>query len=330
MTLPRYGTALHQRQQHGRKRNTLSHYFSASKKPRRTPATLTRHQLVRQAKVGDGEVKEGDVKEELRRIQVAVEFFCSDYVHKFEKAITKGSTGNQTSNKEKRTPTSNHKKRRSKLPKKAVSQLREWLLQHLDKPYPTELEKRMLAAKTGLTFKQTSNWFTNTRKRFVQPCKRQMAAQAAARSQTSQPVQRKLEFPPSPVPNLSQPSLDLHIQLEENSKENSEGSPIKHPSTGAYNSNEDSKSDNSTNSTNSTIANPFDSDDEEKDNTLSPDFTLSPRRKFYHPPPPPTKKRGRDLTHSHPSREAATRRINFSSKRFESPQPPSPSFSSPR
>jgi len=63
----------------------------------------------------------------------------------------------------------NGKERRSKLPLKSVSMLRQWFSAHVAHPYPTEMEKLQLADEAQLTVKQTTNWFTNTRKRFWQP-----------------------------------------------------------------------------------------------------------------------------------------------------------------
>lgn len=61
------------------------------------------------------------------------------------------------------------KKRRSKLPLKAVLILRQWLSDHVQMPYPSDIEREQLAQSTGLTIKQVQNWFTNTRKRFWSP-----------------------------------------------------------------------------------------------------------------------------------------------------------------
>ncbi|KAL7270356.1 homeodomain superfamily [Rhizina undulata] len=57
------------------------------------------------------------------------------------------------------------KRRRGNLPKHVTDLLRSWLNDHLHHPYPTEDEKQMLMAQTGLTINQISNWFINARRR---------------------------------------------------------------------------------------------------------------------------------------------------------------------
>jgi len=71
--------------------------------------------------------------------------------------------GNSTSN------SAAHKVKRGVLPRKATTVLRSWLFQHLVHPYPTEEEKRQLAAQTKLTLLQVNNWFINARRRILQP-----------------------------------------------------------------------------------------------------------------------------------------------------------------
>ncbi|XP_008181007.1 LOW QUALITY PROTEIN: homeobox protein PKNOX2 [Acyrthosiphon pisum] len=64
------------------------------------------------------------------------------------------------------------KKRQQKrgiLPKQATSVMRSWLFQHLIHPYPTEDEKKKIAAQTNLTLLQVNNWFINARRRILQP-----------------------------------------------------------------------------------------------------------------------------------------------------------------
>ncbi|KAM9781627.1 homeobox protein PKNOX2 [Syngnathus typhle] len=67
---------------------------------------------------------------------------------------------------------SEDKKSRNKrgvLPKQATNIMRSWLFQHLMHPYPTEDEKRQIAAQTNLTLLQVNNWFINARRRILQP-----------------------------------------------------------------------------------------------------------------------------------------------------------------
>ncbi|KAI5781197.1 homeobox KN domain-containing protein [Geopyxis carbonaria] len=59
------------------------------------------------------------------------------------------------------------KRRRGNLPKHVTDLLRTWLHEHINHPYPTEDEKQMLMAQTGLTIHQISNWFINARRRRV-------------------------------------------------------------------------------------------------------------------------------------------------------------------
>lgn len=56
-------------------------------------------------------------------------------------------------------------KRPSKLPQYALHCLRAWLREHRDDPYPSPDTKRSLAQQCGITEKQVTTWFTNTRAR---------------------------------------------------------------------------------------------------------------------------------------------------------------------
>nr|WDA53380.1 replumless [Erycina pusilla] len=55
------------------------------------------------------------------------------------------------------------------LPERAVAVLRAWLFEHFLHPYPTDVDKQMLAKQAGLTRNQVSNWFINARVRIWKP-----------------------------------------------------------------------------------------------------------------------------------------------------------------
>ena len=48
------------------------------------------------------------------------------------------------------------KRRRGNLPKPVTDLLKQWLLDHLDHPYPTEEDKQWFIAQTGLSISQVS------------------------------------------------------------------------------------------------------------------------------------------------------------------------------
>ncbi|KAI7899227.1 uncharacterized protein BX663DRAFT_489349 [Cokeromyces recurvatus] len=66
-------------------------------------------------------------------------------------------------------PYNGKKKRRGNIPKVVTEFLKSWLIVHKEHPYPTELEKQILADETNLSVNQISNWFINARRRILQP-----------------------------------------------------------------------------------------------------------------------------------------------------------------
>ncbi|XP_069957368.1 homeobox protein PKNOX1 isoform X3 [Cherax quadricarinatus] len=61
------------------------------------------------------------------------------------------------------------RQKRGVLPKHATAIMKAWLFQHIVHPYPSEDEKRHIAAQTNLTLLQVNNWFINARRRILQP-----------------------------------------------------------------------------------------------------------------------------------------------------------------
>ena len=93
------------------------------------------------------------------------------------------------------------KKRRGNLPRNITDMLKQWFEEHLAHPYPTEEEKQMLCARTGLamtqvsslartlrqeadTGEQISNWFINSRRRRVPELEKQADAEKQLRERS--------------------------------------------------------------------------------------------------------------------------------------------------
>uniref|UniRef100_A0A0A9CXI7 Homeobox domain-containing protein n=1 Tax=Arundo donax TaxID=35708 RepID=A0A0A9CXI7_ARUDO len=55
------------------------------------------------------------------------------------------------------------------LPEKSVTVLKAWMFENFVKPYPSDHDKDVLAARSGLTRNQVSNWFINARVRIWKP-----------------------------------------------------------------------------------------------------------------------------------------------------------------
>lgn len=55
------------------------------------------------------------------------------------------------------------------LPEKSVAVLKAWMFENFLRPYPKDCEKDMLAARSGLSRNQVSNWFINARVRLWKP-----------------------------------------------------------------------------------------------------------------------------------------------------------------
>ncbi|EQC28079.1 hypothetical protein SDRG_14172 [Saprolegnia diclina VS20] len=62
-------------------------------------------------------------------------------------------------------------RRSSLLPPHVIRILKDWMMspEHLEHPYPTDVEKKALCDETGLDMCQLNNWFANNRKRLWKP-----------------------------------------------------------------------------------------------------------------------------------------------------------------
>ncbi|CAN6250865.1 unnamed protein product [Urochloa humidicola] len=68
------------------------------------------------------------------------------------------------------------------LPEKSVAVLKAWLFDNFLHPYPKDHEKDVLAARSGLTRNQVSNWFINARVRLWKPMIEEMYQDLKKRS----------------------------------------------------------------------------------------------------------------------------------------------------
>jgi len=57
------------------------------------------------------------------------------------------------------------------LPTDATAILKTWLFDHVDAPYPSDVEKDDFMNQTGLTLTQINNWFSNARRRILKKIK---------------------------------------------------------------------------------------------------------------------------------------------------------------
>ena len=66
-----------------------------------------------------------------------------------------------------RRPDNKKRKSRTVFSAESIRVLKEWLLQHVDDPYPNIVEKQELASRSGLTNRQINHWFINGRRRIL-------------------------------------------------------------------------------------------------------------------------------------------------------------------
>ncbi|CAL4920492.1 unnamed protein product [Urochloa decumbens] len=83
------------------------------------------------------------------------------------------------------------------LPERAVTILRAWLFEHFLHPYPSDVDKHILARQTGLSRSQVSNWFINARVRLWKPMVEEMYVEEMKDGQEDDGGQQRINPNPS-------------------------------------------------------------------------------------------------------------------------------------
>jgi hypothetical protein len=118
----------------------------------------------------------------------------------------------------KKTTKKQGRRRSNSLQPHVVEYLKKWLMceEHINHPYPTEEEKKVMVADTGIDMKRLNNWFVNNRIRYWKP--RFEALQAKQLKEMKQNNNEDL----STVDN-SISSVQVPIQDEEEAPSSTEG-----------------------------------------------------------------------------------------------------------
>ncbi|KAK3577319.1 hypothetical protein CHS0354_008414 [Potamilus streckersoni] len=117
------------------------------------------------------------------------------------------------------------KNKRGVLPKQATQIMKSWLFQHIVHPYPTEDEKRQIAAQTNLTLLQVNNWFINARRRILQPML-DASNPDQAKAKKAKPTRQPQRFWPFNHQNPISQSSTSSIDSKENMSASTPGQTI--------------------------------------------------------------------------------------------------------
>lgn len=116
------------------------------------------------------------------------------------------------------------KMKRGVLPKRATQIMKTWLFQHIAHPYPTEDEKRQIAAQTNLTLLQVNNWFINGRRRILQPMLDSSSTSDASKAKKNKGTSRSAQrFWPENIAKLN-PTAATTTTTEDSSSQHSAAS----------------------------------------------------------------------------------------------------------
>ncbi|KAL5168044.1 Homeobox protein BEL1 [Glycine soja] len=112
------------------------------------------------------------------------------------------------------------------LPERAVSVLRAWLFEHFLHPYPSDVDKHILARQTGLSRGQVSNWFINARVRLWKPMVEEMyleevkdpenniASSEGATDQDNDINPNNVQYPPPPLSSRSEDQKPSLVRID--------------------------------------------------------------------------------------------------------------------
>ncbi|KAM1025018.1 hypothetical protein ACFX13_038923 [Malus domestica] len=101
------------------------------------------------------------------------------------------------------------------LPERSVSVLRAWLFEHFLHPYPSDVDKHILARQTGLSRSQVSNWFINARVRLWKPMVEEMYMEETKERENNNSITSSDGIATDPSPHQSRPEDEkpTHDQL---------------------------------------------------------------------------------------------------------------------
>ncbi|KAI4315450.1 hypothetical protein L6164_028258 [Bauhinia variegata] len=91
------------------------------------------------------------------------------------------------------------------LPERSVSVLRAWLFEHFLHPYPSDVDKHILARQTGLSRSQVSNWFINARVRLWKPMVEEMYLEEVKERENNMDSSKGVTDPQEDNPSLNRP-----------------------------------------------------------------------------------------------------------------------------
>ncbi|KAI0500000.1 hypothetical protein KFK09_018208 [Dendrobium nobile] len=89
------------------------------------------------------------------------------------------------------------------LPERSVSILRAWLFEHFLHPYPSDVDKHILARQTGLSRNQVTNWFINARVRLWKPMIEEIYLEETKEDELTNPTRPAQQDNRNPNPSFS-------------------------------------------------------------------------------------------------------------------------------